>query len=170
VSTSFVYEYPTIQRMATFLSKAVADPHSTQDVDLTMRGRELQALVDKYTENFPSRLALNGSAYPDRREKVYLVTGTTGSLGSNMLAQLLEAPGVTRVYACNRPSKSATLRARQASAFKQRGLNSDLLSSDKLVYVEGDPNAPRFAISDELYGEVSFPPEFPQLVSLTSGE
>jgi hypothetical protein len=141
--------------MATFLSKAVADPHSTQGVNLTMRGKELQALVDRYTDGFSSCLALNGSAYPVSHGKVYLLTGTTGSLGSNMLAQLLEAPLVTRVYAFNRPSTSATLRVRQVSAFKQRGLNTDLLSSEKLVYVEGDLNAPGFALGDELYGEVS---------------
>jgi len=169
VSTSFVYEYPTIERMATFLSKAVADPRSTQGVDLAMRGRELQALVDKYTEGLSSCLALNGPAYPVPPGNVYLLTGTTGSLGSNMLAQLLEAPAVTRVYAFNRPSKF-TLRARQVSAFKQRGLNTDLLSSEKLVYVEGDLNAPDFALGDKLYGEVSISPDLRLLVALISGE
>ena len=158
VSTSFVYEYPTIERMATFLSKAVTDPQSTRGVDLAMRGRELQALVDTYTEGLSSSLTLNGSTHPVPHGGVYLLTGTTGSLGSNMLAQLLEAPGVTRVYAFNRPSTSTTLRARQVSAFEKRGLNTDLLSSDKLVYIEGDLNAPGFALGDKSYGEVSISP------------
>ena len=149
-----MYEHPTIERMATFLSRVVADPHSAQGVDLPMRGRELQALVDKYTKGFPARLALNGSAYPGVHGDIYLLTGTTGGLGSNMLAQLLEASAVTRVYAFNRPTKSATSQARQYSAFAQRGLNTSLLSSKKLVYVEGDLNAPGFALGDELYGEV----------------
>jgi Male sterility protein len=165
VSASFVYEHPTIERIATFLSKAVADPHSTQSVDLTVRGRELQALVDTYTEGFPPRVTLNGSAYPELCGDVYLLTGTTGSLGSNMLAQLLEAPEVTCVYAFNRPSKAATLRARQLSAFKERGLNTDLLSSEKLVYVEGDLSAPGFALGDELYGEVSISPSLRLVVA-----
>jgi hypothetical protein len=149
-----VYEHPTIERMATFLSRVVADPDSAQGVDLPKRGRELQALVDKYTEGFPARLALNGSAYPVLDGVVYLLTGTTGGLGSNMLAQLLEASTVTRIYAFNRPTKSATSQARQLSAFAQRGLNTSLLSSKKLVYVEGDLSAPGFALGDELYGEV----------------
>jgi hypothetical protein len=155
VSASFVYEHPTIERMATFLSKAAADPHSPQGLDLPLRGRELQALVDKYTEGFPTRLALHRSAYPVPLGGIYLLTGTTGGLGSNMLAQLLEAPAVIRVYAFNRPSKSATSQARQLSAFIQRGLNTSLLSSEKLVYVEGDLSTPGFALGDELYGEVS---------------
>ena len=151
---SFVYEHPTIERMATFLSRVVADPHSAQGVDIPMRGRELQTLVDKYTEGFPARLAFNGSADPVHHGIVYFLTGTTGGLGSNMLAQLLEAPSITRIYAFNRPTKSATSQARQLSAFSQRGLNTNLLSSKKLVYVEGDLSAPGFALGDELYGEV----------------
>jgi len=155
VSASFVYENPTIQRMATFLTKAVTDPQSTQRVDLPTRGRELQALVDRYTESFPARLALNGSARPLPPRNVYLLTGTTGGLGSNMLAQLLDSPVIMRVYAFNRPSKSATSQARHLSAFRQRGLNTNLLSTDKLVYVEGDLSAPTFALGDQLYREVS---------------
>lgn len=156
--------------MATFLSKAVTDPHSTQGIDLAMRGRELQALVDTYTEGFPSSLTPNGSTHPVSHGGVYLLTGTTGSLGSNMLAQLLEAPGVTRVYAFNRPSISTTLRARQVSAFEQRGLNTNLLSSDKLMYVEGDLNAPGFALGDRLYREVSISSDIRLFVALMSGD
>jgi len=87
-----------------------------------------------------------------------------------MLAQLLEAPEITRVYAFNRPSKTATLRARQLSAFKERGLNMDLLSSEKLVYVEGDLSAPGFALDHKFYGEVSTSPGFRLLDTLKRGE
>ncbi|KAI0249337.1 acetyl-CoA synthetase-like protein [Lactifluus subvellereus] len=154
VSASFVYEHPTIERMARFLSKAVTDPQSTQGVDLASRGRELQALVDKYTEGFPTRPTLSGSAYRLPSRDIYLLTGSTGGLGSNMLAQLLESSTVMRVYAFNRPSKSGASEARQLAAFRQRGLNTNLLASGKLVYVEGDLSEPAFALSDKLYGEM----------------
>ena len=143
-------------------------PHFTQGIDPVMRGRELQALVDRFTESFPPRLTLNGSAFMAPRENVYLLTGTTGCLGSNMLAQLLEATATMRVYAFNRPSKTTTLRARQLSSFKQRGLNRDLLSSEKLVYVEGDLSAPGFALDRKLYGEVSTSPGFGSLLRSTA--
>ena len=135
-----------------------------------MRGQELQALVNKFTQGFPSHLTLNGSASLVPHENVYLLTGTTGCLGSNMLAQLLEAPATTRVYAFNRPSKSSTLRARQLSAFRQRGLNADLLTSEKLVYVEGDLSTPGFALDQKLYGEVSASPGLRPLITLIRDE
>ncbi|KAI0272871.1 acetyl-CoA synthetase-like protein [Russula aff. rugulosa BPL654] len=154
VSASFVYEYPTIERMATFLSKAVADPNSAQGVDLATRGRELQAIVDKYTEGFPSRHAVNASAHTSSDGNVYLLTGSTGGLGSNMLAHLLREPAVERIYAFNRPSKSSSSDERQLTAFKQRGLDTSLLSSKKIVYVEGDLSVSGFALDDKLYEEI----------------
>jgi hypothetical protein len=138
----------------------VKAPHFTQGIDPVMRGRELQALVNRFTEGFPPRLTLNGSAFMVPHENVYLLTGTTGCLGSNMLAQLLEANATTRVYAFNRPSKTTTLRARHLASFKQRGLDIGLLSSEKLVFVEGDLSAPGFALDHKLYGEVSTSPGF----------
>ncbi len=155
VSASFVYEYPTVERMATFLSKAVADPNSAQGVDLATRGRELQALVDEFTKSFPARIAVNGSAHTPSSGNVYFLTGSTGGLGSNMLAHLLQTSDVERIYAFNRPSKSSTSQERQLSAFKQRGLDTSLLSSGKIVYVEGDLSASGFALDDKLYEEVS---------------
>lgn len=154
MSASFVYEYPTIERMATFLSKAIADPNSAQGADLATRGRELQAVVDKYTEGFPSRHAVNGSAHTSSHGNVYLLTGSTGGLGSNMLAHLLREPAVDRIYAFNRPSKSSSSEERQLTAFKQRGLDTSLLSSKKVVYVEGDLSVSGFALDDKLYEEV----------------
>ncbi len=154
VSASFVYEHPTIERMATFLSKAVADPNSARGVDLATRGRELQALVDKYTEGFPSRFQVNGFAHTPVYGNVYLLTGTTGGLGSNMLAHLRREPAVKRIYAFNRPSNSSSSEERQLTAFKQRGLDTSLLSSEKIVYVEGDLSVSGFALDDKLYEEV----------------
>ena len=137
------------------MSNLTKASHVTQRVnDRTMHGQELQAIVDQFTEDFPSRPTVDRSALMVPHENVYLLTGTTGCLGSNMLAQLLEATATTRVYAFNRPSKTETLRERHFSSFKKRGLNTDLLSSSKLVYVEGDLSAPGFALNHKLYGEV----------------
>lgn len=153
VSASFVYEHPNIESMATFLSRAVTDPQSALGVGPKARGRELQALVEKYTDTFPTRPSVNVSGRPPTGD-TYLLTGTTGGLGSNMLAQLLASPTVIRVYAFNRPSRSATSESRQRSAFEKRGLDTSLLSSRKLVYVEGELDSPTFALNDSIYGEI----------------
>lgn len=154
VSAPFVYEHPSIERMATFLCRAVADPESALSTGPRERAQELQAIVEKYTKTFPARPAIHVSGPLMPAGDTYLITGTTGGLGSNMLAQLLASPAVIRVYAFNRPSRSSTLEARQRSAFEKRRLDTSLLSSKKLVYLEGDLNAPALALNDSLYEEV----------------
>ncbi|KAI0318669.1 acetyl-CoA synthetase-like protein [Amylostereum chailletii] len=157
--TSFVYAYPTVARMAAFVSNAVLSPAQNQPPDLAARGRELQALVDRYTADLPVR----GSSVPSLRAAngnggiegdVFFVTGTTGSVGSNVLAQLLASEDVAKVYAFNRPNSGATSAQRHLSAFAKRGLDVGLLDSEKLRYVEGDLTADFFAVGEALYHEI----------------
>ncbi|KAF9017319.1 hypothetical protein BDZ89DRAFT_1074872 [Hymenopellis radicata] len=68
---------------------------------------------------------------------VVLVTGTTGFLGTGILAKLLDSPDVRRIYAVNRSSKDGTaLEDRQKAAFEERGYDAMLLDSPKLLLVE----------------------------------
>ena len=88
-----------------------------------------------------------GPLLPDA---VVLITGTTGGLGSYFLAQLLTDDRVSRVYAFNRPSENS-IAERQAAGFKARELDTSLLSSSKLVYVEGDAASSQLGLAKELY-------------------
>ncbi|KAI0062574.1 acetyl-CoA synthetase-like protein [Artomyces pyxidatus] len=154
LSPSFVYERPTIAQMVAYLSAAAIDPELNQRVDLATRGKELQAIVEKYTRDFPLRPASTRSPHVSHPSPVYLITGTTGGLGSNMLAQLLSLTSVSRVYAFNRPSGSATSAERHSSAFLKRGLDANLLSSQKLVFLEGELTAPAFSLNPAMYEEI----------------
>ncbi|KAF9244919.1 putative aminoadipate reductase [Melanogaster broomeanus] len=83
-----------------------------------------------------------------------LLTGTTGGLGSYLLASLLRNEDVKVVYAFNRPSRTTTIKLRQRAAFEDRGLEVDLLESEKLVYVEGDAGQRKLGLDDNLYEEL----------------
>src|ERR1700733_8948666 len=76
VSASFVYEHPSIERMATFLCRAVTDPQSTLSAGPRARGQELQALLEKYTKIFPARPVVNASGRSLPAGDIYLLTGT----------------------------------------------------------------------------------------------
>ncbi|EJD42002.1 NAD(P)-binding protein, partial [Auricularia subglabra TFB-10046 SS5] len=80
----------------------------------------------------PSGLPLRGD------QATVLITGTTGALGSNLLAQLLASPDVSRVYALNRSHASQALPKRQAASLIDQGLDPALLCLQKLVLLEGD--------------------------------
>lgn len=114
----------------------------------------LTTIVTRHAADFPTHHPAVGNLAPDVAGDVYFVTGTTGSLGSNALAKLLQIEGVTRVYALNRPSKISTSIVRQRASFTKRGLDDSLLSSDRLVMLEGELDAPTFGLSSEMYEEM----------------
>ncbi|KAK7035340.1 hypothetical protein VNI00_011871 [Paramarasmius palmivorus] len=84
-----------------------------------------------------------------------LVTGTTGSLGCNILNQLLCLDDVSHVYAFNRGNSGMTAMERQALSFSAQGLPVTLLSSSKLTVLEGDMSTTNFGLEDSIYEELS---------------
>ena len=122
----------------------------------------MKALLEKYTagldaigserkENVGHAIYLRGNLL-----ETVLVTGTTGRLGSHLLAQLLARPDVVRVYALNRqPLGSAkSLEVRSREAFKLWGLDESLLSDRKLLLLECNLAKSRLGIEHAVYEEV----------------
>ncbi|THH19547.1 hypothetical protein EW146_g1644 [Bondarzewia mesenterica] len=151
--TTFVYHCPTVNQMVNYLCRAVANPQLNQKVDLSTRGIELQAIVNKYSSDFPTRGPVTSLSRSDSKGEVCFVTGTTGGLGSNVLSQLLLSKDVYKVYVFNRPSSASSLQ-RHEEAFSKRGLDKVLLSSPKLTFVEGELSEAQFGIDQVLYDEI----------------
>lgn len=121
---------------------------SASNADIAAGAAELERMIRKYSIGFDADAQRpTGPLLPDA---VVLITGTTGGLGSYFLAQLLADDRVSRVYAFNRPSENS-IAERQAAGFKARELDTSLLSSSKLVYVEGDAASSQLGLAKELY-------------------
>ncbi|EPS92706.1 hypothetical protein FOMPIDRAFT_1170901 [Fomitopsis schrenkii] len=134
--------------MKTQQSKHEEGAASASNVDVAAGAAELERMIKKYSIGFDADAKRpTGPLLPDA---VVLVTGTTGGLGSYFLAQLLVDDRVSRVYAFNRPSESS-IAERQTAGFKARELDVSLLSSSKLVYVEGDAAAGQLGLVKEMY-------------------
>ena len=81
---------------------------------------------------------------------VVLVTGTTGTIGSNVLVQLVADPKVGKVYAFNREASTPS-DARQRTALRDRGLDPSVADSPKVIFFEGTISQPKLALADGLY-------------------
>ncbi|KAH7890598.1 acetyl-CoA synthetase-like protein [Phlebopus sp. FC_14] len=169
LSPNIVFENPTIYLLASRLAADVTSQAAGSDVTnirTEQRKVAINAMIEKYSRG------LNGPVDgilkldqgegddrdadvdgPPRRPAVVLLTGSTGGLGSYLLAQLLDNTAVERVYALNRPS-STQIADRQRSAFIDRGLPIGLLESNKLVYVEADAAQDKCGLPGALYDEV----------------
>ena len=153
LSQNFVYDHPSILRLAEYLSASVADPAILLTTNAESKRKELYDLVSKYTKDFPSFKAVRESR--GSGATVVLLTGGTGSLGANILAKLIQRDDIQLVYAMSRPSSSrSSSKERHASAFERENLDTKMLDSPKVRFVDGDAERADLAVDLSLYEEV----------------
>ncbi|KAF5351512.1 hypothetical protein D9758_007194 [Tetrapyrgos nigripes] len=148
IPQNFVYAYPTARQLGKYMTNLVQGK-ALEMADTSSRAQQMKSLVNKYTKDFPKRDQIASSVKADTPGAV-LITGTTGYLGSHLLARLLESKEFAKVYALNRPS-STTLVSRQEKSFNGRGLDIALLGSPKLVLLEGDSSKPLLGLQNEVH-------------------
>ncbi|RAH76557.1 putative polyketide synthase [Aspergillus japonicus CBS 114.51] len=77
-----------------------------------------------------------------------LVTGATGSLGSHIVAYLVQLQEVSWVICLNRPGKEDPFE-RQKKAFAERGLGLNSNNLNKITVIETDTKEVKLGLSDE---------------------
>ncbi|KZO93862.1 acetyl-CoA synthetase-like protein [Calocera viscosa TUFC12733] len=153
VPQNLVFSYPTVKRLTAYMTKSVlaaATRTLGEADDASLVIKQMQTMAAKYTQDFPGRMPLDGVACGE----VVLLTGSTGTLGSYLLQQLLLDERVDRVYAVNRCSLTDVLLDRQRAAFLDRGVDVRLLGSPKLHLVEADLTARNLGLDDALSQEI----------------
>ncbi|KAI6042367.1 male sterility protein-domain-containing protein, partial [Pisolithus marmoratus] len=156
ISQNIIFAYPTVRALAEHLVNSI-----TRKADSVDPKAEIENMVKKYSSGLPGK---HTSGVPTRRVRnepdVVLLTGSTGALGSYMVASLLQREDVARIFALNRRSKATTSQERQFFMFQDRGLDTSLLESQKLIYVEGDTSQEGLGLEDKTYAEVRIQPGF----------
>ena len=109
-------------------------------------------MLDHYAKHLPTPLAPADAVY-DPNNLVVLLTGSTGNVGSHILAALLGEKSVRKVFVLNRPSASP--KERQSTAFAARGLPVDILSDPKLVLLSGDVTQEKLGLETTDFEQVN---------------
>ncbi|GJJ09060.1 putative secondary metabolism biosyntheticenzyme [Clathrus columnatus] len=149
--TNFVYNSPSISQLTRLLTDTSRfELASEVQESKEAQQKRLETLVIRYTQSFLTHKPEKEMS----KDEVIFLTGSTGGLGSQMLAQLIVVPTVTRVYAFNTPNKNQSSHERHVESFTDRGNNLSLLESTKVIFVEGDTSISGFAIAPELYEEM----------------
>lgn len=150
LSPNVVYDNPTISSLAQLVAAiASAQPLATH---VSTTAGDLEALLARYTLSFPNHTP----RLPSTTEKdIVLVTGTTGALGSAVLAKLAVAESVGKIFAYNRPSKQGQdALKRQKDALQARGYDESLAAADKVTLLEGNLTASGLGLESDLEEEV----------------
>lgn len=151
ISNNVVYEYPSIHKLASLLSRLANTETLTETNGDTETGLMLE-MVEKYSSEFPTHVPQAGRccAYANH---VVLVTGTTGGYGCSILNELLKSPEVSLVYALNRKS-NIPIHERQMAAFQDRDMDASILDSPKVVLLESNLHEDKLGLPDDTYEEV----------------
>ncbi|PBK92571.1 hypothetical protein ARMGADRAFT_1080627 [Armillaria gallica] len=131
VPHNFVYANPTIHLLSEYLVKVAKGSHLR---DIKHQTQVMFDMARKCSTDFP--IAASG-LIPDSSKEVVLLTGSTGAFGSYILDTLLRSDDV-----------------RQTDAFIERGLDPDILTSSKVVFVDSDLSANLFGLDYSVYHEL----------------
>lgn len=148
-----IYANPTIDLLVSAIHGMV---HANAGGPARAPTKAITDMIAKYSANMPT-IAASGAPKPD--QAVVLLSGSTGGLGSQMLAICLEDKKVRKVYVLNRPSARVSALARHEATFTDRGLDLGLLSSSKLVFVEADAGKKWLGLDHDIYEEVRKSPD-----------
>jgi len=155
-SRNFVYEHPTIVTLAEYVRSLADRGHALSNGVLSLV-QDIESFLVSYTNGFPvHKPCISGSFF--RKGDVILVTGTTGSLGTAVLAKLVQSDSISKIYAFNRRStKGEGMLPRQGAALRSRGYDEKLAKSPKVVFVEGSLTRTGLGIEHVLQEEVCHP-------------
>ncbi|KAF8601148.1 acetyl-CoA synthetase-like protein [Ceratobasidium sp. AG-I] len=143
-----IFSHPTIEQLVDLFVLL----YTGEQILLPSTVDLVQDLILKYGPT-PAGLKTLPAMRRDIERESVLVTGTTGGLGSHLLAALLKCEQVERVWAVNRKSADGIL-ARQKKAFEDKMLDTGLLSSPKLIMLEAEVENERLGLDESIYNEI----------------
>ncbi|KAE9392424.1 acetyl-CoA synthetase-like protein [Gymnopus androsaceus JB14] len=154
ISQNTVYNYPTIERLSELIVEFIQNPNH-QNVLGSSHEAAIEHMISSYSSGLeiPITSKVDTAAAAHATKTVALLTGSTGNLGAQILALLLSTESVALVYTLNRYSKISILQRHQ-ERFKDKELDVDLLSSDKLVLLEGDSWESHLGLTDDVYNRL----------------
>jgi thioester reductase-like protein len=151
-ATRSIYSNPSVELLASFLFRSISqsDGQSEPSGDAEHHALQVKAMVDmvsKYTRNLPEHNDTQKD--PNDTDQTIILTGSTGSLGSYMLDQLISSSRVSKVYALNRGNDGG--RSRQVDSSASRSLSKDF---SKVEFLGVDLSKPNFGLEPVKYEEL----------------
>lgn len=143
ITNQQIYAHPTVSQLAQF----ILDVLNGETAKVIPRQEKIDKIVAKYTSNLPRR----AQPHIEAPSSVVILTGSTGSLGSYLLHDLLKDETVSKVYCFNR----SDAKSRQMQSFTEKGLDTSLLENEnKVEFVQVAFGAKHFGIPDTKYREM----------------
>ncbi|KAJ3756239.1 hypothetical protein EV360DRAFT_85137 [Lentinula raphanica] len=152
INQNIVYGYPTISQLSEAIVSMISNPDD-QTKKNTHEDLIDSEMISKYSGGLDEPLPQ--PSYPiDPEKQVVLLTGSTGNIGAQLLANLLSNDSVAWVCALNRPSARASMYDRHRARFEDKALDVSLLSSPKLVFLAGETSHDNLDLPEDVLKEL----------------
>lgn len=148
VTQTIVYDHSTLSELAIAIAALVGSNATSVE---KYRSNLIYGLIDKYSAGIAT--PSHSDNVLRTSEIVVLLTGSTGRVGSHVLAALLAEETVTKVYTLNRRAVRAT-DDRQRATFGKLGLSIKLLNECRIVQLVGDLTRENLGLSGAELSEV----------------
>jgi hypothetical protein len=155
IPRNLIYEHPSISSLIQFILDLVSTDSEGPSVS-TDNSSKVKNIIKKYTQGFSIRPQEDLHDMSIDKDEYVVITGTTGSLGSFLLDNLIDRPSVKRIYCFNRYKGEETSK-RQLDLFLQRGLDAKKLAQvidEKVIFHDVDLSQPRLGLSEADYESV----------------
>ncbi|KAF8825493.1 hypothetical protein HHX47_DHR6000281 [Lentinula edodes] len=154
-TSNFVYDHPTINQLAQHVLSVALGEEGTGDTFQENKVKTMEQMVKKYIADLPAAPS-EVKQVSHHNQKVVLLTGNTGALGSHILDELVKYKGVKKIYALNRKGIDG-LADRQRMALKERGLNEPVedIECRRVVLLEGNTSVSTFGLETEIFDEMA---------------
>lgn len=123
-----IFDYPNVRSLA----KHIYALRTGEAEEETSEIEEMKQLIAKYS-SFTQQTP--GTIQPER--ETIILTGTTGSLGAHILAQIANQNSVRRIYCLVRADSESAATARVSKTLGEKGLDPSLLSK-KVICLPSD--------------------------------
>ncbi|KAI1275904.1 hypothetical protein F5Y07DRAFT_399961 [Xylaria sp. FL0933] len=148
VTVGTIYQQQTLRRLGSYLySRVVQNDSSVPVQDDKSESQAMELIWRKYTKSLPRPNPSRSAAIA--QGQTVILTGSTGMLGSFMLARLLSDPQVARVYCLNRGEGGGA--KQQEKTMMTRGLPLDF---SKCTFYTANMSYEYFGLGHETYNNL----------------
>lgn len=150
ISPRTIFRHSRLADLSNVLAAFLNDGIAPSEDSNAARASAVENAVTRYTENLPPRTTIQEAAADAKKSNSTIaIIGSTGYVGSHLVANQLDNAAVSRIYCLDRGSDAS---ARLQAALGKLGKDLD---TSKLVFFKAEIGAPRLGLSQEQYQQIS---------------